>query len=370
MKLITSIILSFLLLGCTSSSSEDIRPDFIENEGNQVDEVEQTDDEGQTDDSNTNISEGWSIPVEEVLDGGPGKDGIPALVNPELVGKNEVTYIDDSSLVIGFKNRDDIRAYPHGILDYHEIINDNLQEISIAITYCPLTGTALGWNRQIREQETTFGVSGLLYKTNLIPYDRDTGSNWSQLLNECVQGSRIGRKIELFMLVETTWAAWKKLYPSTKVISEETGYSRPYGLPAYGDYATNNDFFLFPVPKDDRLPFKERVHAILDGANAKVYRFRNVNNIIRDSFEGLDYLIVGNSDFIVSFQLDSSTSELVFEFVEGEGEVILVDDQGTKWNIFGEAISGPQIGERLKPSRSLMAYWFSIPAFYTTQIYF
>jgi hypothetical protein len=315
----------------------------------------------------------WSIPKTEVFDGGPGKDGIPALLNPEFttVEDSDFNLLKDTDLVIGYKKGDDVRAYPHVILDWHEIINDNIGELSLAVTYCPLTGTGIGWNRFVNGAETSFGVSGLLYNTNLIPFDRATGSNWAQILNESVNGNLIGEKVNLIQLFETNWKTWKILYPKSKVVSKETGFSRSYGVSPYGDYNTNNESFLFPVSKDNRLPLKERVHSIIDEDKAKSYRFDDFieTNIIEDSFEGNDYLIVGNKDFIVSFLLDVDKSSLEFNYIYNGTEVIINDNEGNEWGVFGEAISGPRKGEVLASSNSFMGFWFSIPAFYTTEIY-
>lgn len=321
-----------------------------------------------------NIGE-WSIPIEQVLDGGPGRDGIPALVNPELieVSNTDSDFLKDSDLVIGFKNGDNVVAYPHTILDWHEIINDNVGDVSVAVTYCPLTGTGIGWSRILNGSETTFGVSGLLYNTNLIPFDRATNSNWSQILNTSVNGDLKDQRADLIMLFETNWKTWKALYPNSKVVSQNTGFSRSYGISPYGDYSTNNSRLLFPVSIiDDRLPSKERVHTIVtDSGKAKSYRFQSIvsKNIIRDSFEGVNYLIAGNSDFMVSFLLDDSLLSLEFNYVYNDTEVLLKDNEGNEWNVFGEAISGPRTGQFLKSSDSFMGYWFSIPAFYSTEIY-
>lgn len=355
-KIITFVCVG-LLMACSSSSTRD-------SESNQ-EPNNPLPDSG----SGTNVT--WSIPIEEVLDGGPGKDGIPALVNPNFGTIGFINYLTDDDLVIGFKQGNDVRAYPHAILDWHEIVNDNIGNVSVAITYCPLTGTGIGWNRVIKGKETTFGVSGLLYNTNLIPYDRQTNSNWSQILNECVNGPLLGEKADLIQLFETDWKTWKALYPESKVLTTDTGFSRTYGKSPYGDYNTNNDRFLFPVPKDPRLPLKERVLAIVDGSNAKAYRFGSFtsNHIIKDSFKGKNYIVVGNQNFMVSFELDSNTNELQFEYVYSGTEVILKDNEGTEWNIFGEAVSGPRTGTFLKPAPAFMGFWFSIPAFYITDIY-
>ncbi len=344
-----------VLYACSSSSSsEDLGPL-----------------QGQDNNNPTPVSLEWSIPKSEVLDGGPGKDGIPALVNPDLTTIQNITYLSENDLVIGIKNGDDVRAYPHAILDWHEIVNDDLGDVSVAITYCPLTGTGIGWNRVLGGKQTTFGVSGLLYNTNLIPYDRESGSNWSQILNESVNGELIGEKADLIRLFETDWKTWKSLYPNSRVLSNSTGFSRTYGTSPYGDYNTNNERFLFPVPKDSRLPSKERVHAIVDGADAKTYRFSDFtsNNIIRDTYKGKNYLIVGNTNFIVSFELNGEQTMLDFEYAHDGSELLVVDDEGNEWNIFGEAISGSKAGQFLGNSASFMGMWFSIPAFYTTEIY-
>ncbi|MGW9684078.1 DUF3179 domain-containing protein [Flagellimonas sp. 2504JD1-5] len=314
----------------------------------------------------------WSIPVVQVLDGGPGRDGIPSLQNLTFTQASNVNFLEDNDLIIGFKNGDDVRGYPHIILDWHEIINDNIGEASVAITYCPLTGTGIGWGRVIDGKETTFGVSGLLYNTNLIPFDRETNSNWSQILNESVNGELLGTKVSLSMLVETDWKTWKQMYPNSQVVNLSTGFQRTYGTSPYGNYSTDNDFFLFPVSKDTRLPLKERVLAIINESDAKVYRFGDfaAENVVMDAFKGRNYLIVGNRDFMVAFEPEGEHNSLQFTYIfDGNSDTLLEDNEGNQWDLFGNAISGPRLGERLKAPASFMAYWFSVPAFYQTEIF-
>lgn len=320
---------------------------------------------------NTAAPDAWSIPVSDVFDGGPGRDGIPALVNPGFTTADNANILADTDLVLGYKQGNDIRAYQHIVLDWHEIVNDDLGNVSLAVTYCPLTGTGIGWDRSLNGNKTTFGVSGLLYNTNLIPFDRATGSNWSQILSEAVNGQLIGQKAGFIPLVETDWATWKNMFPATKILSLNTGFSRTYGVYPYVDYKTNHDFFLFPVPKDGRLPSKQRVHTIVDGSRARVYTFADLGGgkTIRDNFQGKDYLIAGNEKFIVSFQLTPAQTALEFSFVFSGGEAILTDSQDRQYNIFGELVSGIDSGEGLLPAEAFMGYWFSIPAFYETELY-
>ena len=131
--------------------------------------------------SSNSLQNEWLIPEGLVRDGGPGKDGIPAISDPKFTQASAVDYLKDEDLVIGLKYNEEIKVYPHIILDWHEIVNDEIDEFAFALTYCPLTGTAINWNRKLNGITTTFGVSGLLYNSNLIPYDRETDSNWSQM---------------------------------------------------------------------------------------------------------------------------------------------------------------------------------------------
>ena len=124
--------------------------------------------------------EAWLVPVREVFDGGPGKDGIPALENPEMVTPEAATFLGDEELVTGVLINGEARAYPLLIMEHHEIANVEIGGRAVSVTFCPLTYSSIGWDRTLNGTTTTFGVSGLLYKNNLVPYDRLTDSNCSQ----------------------------------------------------------------------------------------------------------------------------------------------------------------------------------------------
>ena len=324
--------------------------------------------------SNANRAGGdseWLISKSEVYDGGPGKDGIPSLTRPEFIEAGEADYLGDNDLVLGIAYGGEARAYPHLILDWHEIINDELAGLKIAVTYCPLTGTGIGWNRVINGTETTFGVSGLLYNSNLIPYDRESGSNWSQLRLDCVNGVWLGSEAETYALVETTWHTWKRMYPGTRVVSSKTGHNRDYGYYPYGNYRTSHEKLIFPVAnKDDRLDNKTRVHGIINKGNAKVYPldiFGDRVRIITDLFNENEFVIIGsNSDnFAMSFFTDPGDgSRLIFSAIQDEYPVVMSDQEGNKWDIFGHAVTGPRKDSGLVHARSLVGYWFSFAAFY------
>ncbi len=313
----------------------------------------------------------WLIPQSEIKDGGPGKDGIPSVDNPQFLATSSATFIDDDELVVGIKIGDEVKAYPHQILDWHEIVNDVVGNTPIALTYCPLTGSAIGWGRTIDGSTTTFGVSGLLYNTNLIPYDRKTGSNWTQMGNQCVNGELIGKEIATYQVVETTWKTWKKMFPDSKVMSKSTGFNRNYGQYPYGDYRTNNDYLIFSIdPVDNRLLQKTRVLGVIGTGRAKVYEIDQLDDVItvvHDSFDGTSLVVAGSKtdNFMVAFdrKLNDGTM-LDFEAVQGGGEAIMLDQEGNQWNLFGEAISGPRSGEKLNSTNAFIGYWMAWGAFY------
>lgn len=312
----------------------------------------------------------WLIPKEQVFDGGPGRDGIPALNSPEKISVSSATYLEDSDLVLGYFDGISAIAYPVLILDWHEIINDDINNFPLAITYCPLTGTGIGWNRTLNGKATTFGVSGLIYNNNLIPFDRETESNWSQQGLECVNGQLINTKIETFQVVETRWSNWKSMYPDTEVLSLNTGHNRSYGIYPYGDYKTNADNLLFPLAIDDsRLHRKERVHGIIVDGDAKVYRFGSFSaqtSLINDVIDGEEVVVVGNlaRNFIVSFYSKLVDGTILNLTAIDENNIVLKDDQGNKYDIFGYAVAGPMAGKRLKRTESFIGYWFSWGVFY------
>lgn len=315
-----------------------------------------------------NPGDPWLVPVSYVFEAA-GRDAIPALTDPPLIDNSEAQYMFDPELVIGYYDGQTAIAFPHHILDWHEVINHRVNGFFLTITYCPLTGTALGWPQEIDGFETEFGVSGLLYNNNLIAFDRNTGSNWTQITATAVNGNKIGTQIPTFQLVETRWSSWKEMFPGTQVLSRDTGWDRPYGQYPYGDYINDNDDLFFPLTTDDqRLPRKERVHGLIENDQAKIYRFSSFdsgNHLILDSFQGKDLIVVGNKDrnFIVSFyrQLaDGSTPD--FRVVD-EGKTILADGQGNKWDIFGNPVAG-NLQQPLVATRSFMGYWFAWGAFF------
>lgn len=195
-----------------------------------------------------------------MLSGGPGKDGIPAIDRPEFWSADEAgAYLDDGDVVFGLAEADDARAYPQRILVWHEIVNEVIADRGVAVTYCPLTGTAIAFERE----GTEFGVSGRLVNSNLVMYDRDTDTWFPQVLAVGIRGPHTGAALVERPLVWTTWQRWRTAYPQTRVLSTDTGFARNYRRDPYGAYNPPSGYYapgsrtIFPLMNaDDRFPPK------------------------------------------------------------------------------------------------------------------
>ena len=224
-------------------------------------------------------SDGWLIPRDEVYVGAP-RDAIPAIDDPQFFAPKDDfrgEYPIVSDLVVGVRNANTIKLYPHYILNWHEIINDEIDDLYYSVVFCPLTGTATVWSRIINSVTTTFGVSGFLYNSNVVPYDRSTNSNWSQMEQQCVNGDLSGTDTENIMVLETSFETWIAIGGNQNVMSSNTGVSRDYSRNPYGDYPVNSSVF-FPINfSDSRMHPKERVLGVVVNDKAKAYRFASFN---------------------------------------------------------------------------------------------
>ena len=204
-----------------------------------------------------------TIQLDDILSGGPPRDGIPAIDNPRFITPSEADFMQGDDEVVSVTFGNETRTYPLRILVRHEIVNDEIAGQPIAITYCPLCGTAMVFSRRVGERTLDFGVSGLLYQSDVLMYDRQTESLWSQLRMEAVSGSLVESPLTWLPSEQQTWAAWKKRHPQGRVLSTETGFQRNYTRPAYAGYKKSPDN-IFPVPSTrTELPKKEWVVGVI-----------------------------------------------------------------------------------------------------------
>ncbi len=225
------------------------------------------------------------VPREEILSGGPPKDGIPALTNPRLLAAKEAGYLYPKDLVLGVEFGGEARAYPLRILVWHENANDEVGGVPIAVTYCPLCNSAFVFDRRIGGQVREFGVSGLLWNSNVLLYDRQPDpskeSLWSQVKMAVVTGpaARAGLRMKFLPSELTTWREWTERHPTTTVLSDRTGYARNYGHSPYESYFAT-DRLMFPArggrKSPERFRNKEPMVLVQVGEKLKAYAVRDV----------------------------------------------------------------------------------------------
>ena len=245
-----------------------------------------------------------SINIEDVFSGGPSRDGIPSIDKPKFIDVHKVDFLRDDDIVIGLVRGQKARAYPTRILVWHEIVNDVINGDAVAVTYCPLCGTAMVFERNIAQQLRTFGVSGLLYQSDVLMYDRERESLWSQLAMQSISGSEVGRKLTWLASDYLTWKAWREKYPHGEVLSTETGFNRNYKSKPYSSYFASNKT-MFPVPHTrNELPNKAWVIGIIIDGQAKAYPINKLSsdNVIVDK--------LGSKQIIIKYDMEQKFSQI------------------------------------------------------------
>lgn len=214
-----------------------------------------------------------SIPLGEILSGGPPKDGIPSIDNPKFISIGEADqWLKDEEPGTAFFRGNTHRFYPYQITVWHEIVNDTIEGERILVTYCPLCLTGYVFDPLVKGERVEFGTSGKLWKSNLVMYDRKTDSLWSQILGEAVVGEMTGTKLKVLPSDQVRYGVWKKLHPDGKVLSKDTGAIRFYGSNPYGDYFSATNLALsLAKPTDTRLPNSAFVFGIVINGEAKAY---------------------------------------------------------------------------------------------------
>jgi len=215
------------------------------------------------------------VPSQEIFLGGPPKDAIPSIDRPEFILAKDAKFLNPTDRVLGISIGSEVKAYPIRILNWHEIINDNIADQNIVVTYCPLCGTGMVFEMPSSIQ--SFGVSGLLYNSDMLLYDRQTDSLWSQIKAQAISGSMKGQRLKQLMASHTTWQDWKSRYPKTLVLSTETGFVRDYTRSPYGGYEQSEQLF-FSVPNEDkRYHPKEQVLGVEVNGIFKAYPFSELS---------------------------------------------------------------------------------------------
>jgi hypothetical protein len=323
-----------------------------------------------------------TVPYEEILSGGPPKDGIPAIDSPQYVSVLEAdVWLAPAEPVVLVQVGEEARAYPIQILIWHELVNDTLGGLPILVSFCPLCNTAIAFERTFDGQVLDFGTTGRLRYSNLIMYDRQTESWWQQATGDAIAGEFTGGQLSFYPAAMIAWEEFRDNFPDGTVLSRETGFVRDYGRNPYTGYDDiENPPFLYDGPSTPgQLPPLARVLTVdLNGeAVAYPYDLLEQEIVINDTVGGESIVVIwtaGTASALdnpaiaegrdvgsaVAYSRRLSDRTLTFSAFDG----VLTDlESGSRWDLLGQAVEGPLEGQSLTPVVAINHFWFSWAAF-------
>ena len=326
-----------------------------------------------------------TIDLSRLRSGGPPPDGIPSIDDPIFYRVASVDYMEDNSPVLALEINGDARAYPLDIMLWHEIVNDTVGGVPVAVEYCPLCNSATVFDRRIEGRVLEFGVSGLLYNSSLVMYDRQTETLWSHFAGVPLYGELGDAELVDFPSTIAGFGQWRDAHPDGLVLSRQTGANRTYGVTPYPGYDDiDSDPFLFEGDVDGRLTAMTRVVGVETVGGTTAFPLLDLRDAgVLESQLDVD----GESQSVVAFWVPGSSSaldtasvsagvdvgatgvfvpeaagqELTFTSVDG---VITDIETGSTWNIFGIATAGELTGEQLEQIVHIDTFWFAWIAFH------
>jgi hypothetical protein len=327
-----------------------------------------------------------SVPLAEIVAGGPPRDGIPPIDEPRFESADEADdWLDKKHPVVVVEAQGSVKAYPLGILIWHEIVNDVVGGLPVTVTFCPLCNTALVFDRRLGGRVLDFGTTGRLRQSDLVMYDRQTETWWQQAVGEAIVGELVGEKLAAVPANTLGWETARGLYPGIRVLSRDTGFpsyeeSGRYGQNPYEGYDLQRGpipgFFSGKIPGDLRA--MERVAAV-DAGDGWAVGFGELadHGAVNAAIEGIEFVVLwekgassalhrrsvsGGRDVgqsaVFDRRLDGRT--LTFERREKQFRDL---ETGSVWNLAGQAMAGPLEGERLSPIAHGNHFWFAWVAF-------
>ena len=307
LRILAIIILSIVFLfGCQATPIED---------DNMEEEIVETPEEtGEIKTTADGVK--YIVDPRKIRGGGPAKDGIPSIDNPIFVSVEEAdAWVEDDELALAIVYEGVKRVYPFQVMVWHEIVNDTIAGDPILITYCPLCGSGIAYERKINGGEVEFGTSGKLYNSNLLMYDRLTDSYWTQIGGQAIVGELSGTKLTPISVDVVAWADWSKAHPDSEVLSKETGFIRSYGRDPYEDYYENTSIWFPLEHSDDRAHPKTFVFGIEVNGVHKAYKESDLKElkIIEDTVGGVRIRLERDDSGIVKVFNIGTGNEIVKE---------------------------------------------------------
>jgi hypothetical protein len=324
-----------------------------------------------------------SVPLSSIFPGGPPPDGIPPVDHPHYVSiAAAAAFLAPGEPVIAIAVRGRARAYPLQILVWHEIVNDSLAGVPIAVTYCPLCNSGIVFDRRVSNRTLTFGTTGNLRNSDLLMWDRQTQSWWQQFSGRAIVGSLTGTQLTALDSQTLSFADFRARYPGGDVLSRDTGFQRPYGQNPYVGYDSHPGArpFDYGGPLDPRLPSVERVESVTVGTDTVVVSFDALQRhpVVPVTVGGVPAVVLFDPNVLSPLdQLSIADSRQVgtaaafdrrldgreFDFRPASAGFMTDIQTGSTWDITGRAVSAPLRGAQLRRLHDLNAFWFAVAAF-------
>jgi hypothetical protein len=316
----------------------------------------------------------------EIISGGPPPDGIPSIDDPRFISVEEADeWLGGNEPIIYLEVNGEAHAYPVQILMWHEIVNDTVGGVPVAVTYCPLCNSAVSYRREANGEVTTFGTSGRLFASALVMYDRATESLWTHFDGRAVVGVLTGQQLEPISSPLLGWSDFKEAFPDALVLDRDaTGYSRPYGENPYAGYDNpETEPFLFQGTVDDRAAAKQRVVGVAIDSAARAWSLEGLSDgtatATNDEVGEVPVVIfwkAGQASALESQQVvggrDVGSVAVYSPVVDDttltftvEGDVFVDEQTGSQWDIAGTSVSGELAGTSLDQIHHLDTFWFA-----------
>jgi hypothetical protein len=322
------------------------------------------------------------IPWEQILSGGPPKDGIPAIDQPEFeTVAAAAEWLSERDPVIVFAQAGDVRAYPLAILIWHEIVNDVVGGQPVAVTFCPLCNASIVFDRTLQGAVLDFGTTGRLRNSDLIMYDRQTESWWQQFTGEGLVGHYAGEQLTFLGSQVISFGDFAAAFPTGQILQRPQG-NRSYGANPYVRYdSTEGRPFLYDGELDTRLPAAERVIGVDIGGEKMAYPFTTLaqRGAIHDAVGGQAIVVLHKAGTasaldqrIIQEGRDVGSAAVFAQEFNGQRLTFQANPDGTfrdaetgsTWNILGEATAGELASQQLERLLSFDHFWFAWSAFY------
>ena len=335
MKTLSIILITTLFFLAACKTNDDVRPN-----------------------NNGSDRDVWLIDKGDIVNWNSEKDNIQSIDTNVFTTINNVLMPGDEK-VFAYHYDGITKVYPLDIMGGHEISNDSIGFHYYSITYCPITASAITWNRNVNGKINQFGVSGKLYRNNLVPYDRVSGSHWTQMGSICVNGNLIGQEAETHLLLQTNISTIRDAYPDALILEHhdcEDGICT--GLKSSDDLGD-------PVDIDDKeLPPDAKYYGVVRDQSILLFElglFTESMQLFETRFRSKNLVILGDQSlhYYAAFIINRDGPDHKFTIVNDELPVVMADTKGNRYDMFGNIVSGPEAGQRLLSPTAYLANTFA-----------